>query len=455
MRNSAVRDMTEGSPAKHIIGFFFPLLFGILFQQIYNMVDTIIVGRFLGVEALAGVGSSGSLNFLVLGFCIGICTGFSIPVAQKFGEHDYRGLKCFVTNAFMLSAILAAVITTVVCMLTEPMLRLMNTPEDILSYAVSYLFVIFLGIPVTIACNILFGVIRSLGDSRSPLVYLLISSVLNIVLDLLFILVFRTGVAGAAWATVISQLVSALLGVRYVMKSDVLIFEKTDWKLDPACVKQLFSMGVPTGLQYSVTAIGSIVMQTAINTLGSMYVASAAASSKVCQLFNCPFDAMGSTMATYGGQNAGAGRLDRIRKGLNSCTLLGIAYSVIGFVILYFFGENVILMFVDASETEVIANGCKMILFNSSFYILLAFVNILRFLIQGMGFTKQAVLAGACEMVARVFVGWVLVPAYGYTAACMGHPAAWILADLFLFPAYFWAMKKTKQRIEAQNAVPV
>lgn len=446
MARASVRDMTEGSPTKLIVEFFIPLFFGMLFQQVYNMVDTIVVGRFLGVTALAGVGSTASLNHLVLGCCMGICTGFSIPVAQKFGERDYRGLKRYVVNALMLCVILSAVITTAVCVFLRPLLRMMNTPEDILPFAYSYLFVIFLGIPVVFAYNILFGIIRSLGDSKTPVMYLMISSVLNIVLDLVFIVAFHMGVAGAAWATVVSQTLSALLCVHYIRKCDFLVFIREDWQLDQECVKRLFGMGLPTGLQYSVTAIGSIVMQSAVNTLGSLYVASVASSSKVCQFFNCPFDAMGSTMATYGGQNVGAGRLDRIGKGLKSCSIMGIAYSVIGFLILYFFGDTVALLFVNGAEVEVIANAHKMMIFNGSAYVLLAFVNILRFLIQGLGFTRQAVVAGFCEMAARAFVGWVLVPRFGYTAACLGHPAAWITADLFLFPAYFWAMRKLKKQ---------
>ena len=190
------RDLTQGSPTKLILGFFFPLLFGIAFQQVYNMVDTIVVGRCLGVQALAGVGATGSLNFLVLGFCMGVCAGFSIPVAQKFGERDYAGLKRYVVNALLLSGILALIITLVVSVLCRPLLHWMNTPEDIIKDAFSYLFVIFLGIPVVFLYNILFGIIRSLGDSRTPVLYLVISSLLNVALDFLFILVFHTGVEG-------------------------------------------------------------------------------------------------------------------------------------------------------------------------------------------------------------------------------------------------------------------
>lgn len=200
MTGTLVRDMTEGSPTQRIVEFFFPLLFGLLFQQVYNMVDTIVVGKFLGVKALAGVGSTGSLSFLVLGFCIGVCNGFAIPVAQKFGERDYPGLKRFVVNAILLAVTFSLVITAVVCALCSPLLGWMNTPSDIVDDAYAYIFVIFLGIPVVFIYNVLFSIIRSLGDSRTPVIYLVICSLLNVVLDLLFIVSFGMGVEGAAWA---------------------------------------------------------------------------------------------------------------------------------------------------------------------------------------------------------------------------------------------------------------
>lgn len=451
MAKSPVRDMTQGSPTKLILGFFFPLLLGLLFQQLYNMVDTMIVGRFLGVQALAGVGSTGSVTFLVMGFCNGICNGFAIPVAQKFGEGDYAGLKRFVVNALMTAVVLSLAITLLVCALCGQMLVWMNTPEDIMTDAYAYLFIIFLGIPVMFLYNSMAGIIRSLGDSRSPVTYIIISSILNVVLDLVFILWFRMGVAGAAWATVISQAVSALLCVRYLYRSDVIIFYRTDWKLEWPVVRHLMGMGLPTGMQYSITAVGSIVMQTAVNGLGSIYVASMAAGGKVSQIFFCPFDAMGSTMATYAGQNVGAGKLDRIGKGLRSCSALGVVYAVLAFLVLFFFGRELTMLFVDGAEKEVLDNAHLLLKLNGAFLVPLAFVNIVRFLIQGLGFTRQAVFAGVFEMFARSILGFVLVPAYGYLAACFGHPAAWIAADIFLFPAYFWAMKKLRR--EQQKAI--
>lgn len=435
-------DMTSSSPARLIFGFFFPLLFGLLFQQVYNMVDTIVVGRFLGVKALAGVGSTGSLSFLVLGFCVGVCNGFAIPVAQKFGEHDYVGLRKFVANAIMLAIAVSIVMTTLICLLCRNVLVWMNTPEDIMEYAYGYIFVIFLGIPVVFLYNALFSIIRSLGDSRTPVLYLVFCSVLNVALDMTFIVLFKMGAEGAAWATVISQGVSSLLCINYIRHSPILVLTREDWHFEGECAKRLLGMGIPTGLQFSITAIGSIVLQTSVNTLGSVYVASAAAGLKINQFFGCPFDALGSTMVTYGGQNVGAGKLERIGKGLRSCLLIGLVYSAIAFCALFFFGKVLALLFVDAAEGVVIENAALFMKVNGIFYYLLAIVNIVRCLIQGLGFTKQAVFSGVFEMIARSCVGVLLVPAFGYMAVCVANPSAWLAADIFLFPTYFWAMRR-------------
>lgn len=451
MSASNTRDMTEGSPARHIIGFFFPLLFGLVFQQFYNMADSVIVGRFLGVKALAGVGSTGSLNFLVLGFCIGVCNGFVIPVSQKFGERDFIGLKRYVTNAITLSVVFSAVLTVLVCALCGVILRWMSTPEDIFAFAYDYVFVMFLGIPVMMLYNVLFGIIRSMGDSRTPVLYLVFCSLLNVLLDLLFILVFKTGVAGAAWATVLAQALSALLCVNYIRRSDALIFDKDDWKPRAKLIKQLLAMGLPMGLQYSITAIGSIIMQAAVNSLGSVYVAAVAAGVKINQLVSSPFDAMGSTMVTYAGQNIGARKLRRISEGVKSCSLLAIGYSVLAWSACFFGGGLLSRMFVESGETEVLMYSHMFLKYISAFFIPLAFVNILRLTIQGMGFTKLAMLAGVCEMIARAAMGAVFTPMFGYVAICLAHPSAWVAADMYLVPMYFHVMKKLKAKFAAED----
>ena len=446
MKKTTAKDLTTGNPTRLILGFFFPLVLGLLFQQFYSMVDTMIVGKTLGVNALAGVGSTGSVNFLVLGFCIGVCTGFAIPVAQKFGEKDEQGLRRYVGNMIWICVAFSVVLTVATVALCRNILIWTNTPDEVFREAYDYIVIIFLGLPVTILYNTLSGIIRSLGDARTPLYFLVFSSLLNVALDLLLILVIPMGVAGAAWATVISQLVSGILCLLFMAKRfPILHLSRDDMKLRGSYAGRLCAMGIPMGLQYSITAIGCLILQAAVNTLGAVSIAAMTAGGKVGNLMCCPLDAMGSTMATYGGQNLGAGRLDRIHKGLKSCLVMGCIYSVIAFVILWFFGRELSMLFLDRGETEILNGAREFLVLNSAFYIPLAFVNIVRFIIQGIGFSKLALFAGVFEMIARSAVSLLLVPVFGYAAVCLASPAAWILADCFLIPAYCYAMRTLKK----------
>lgn len=435
--------MTSGSTMKLILGFAVPLLMGMLFQQVYSLVDTIIVGRFLGVSALAAVGATGSINFLIVGFCQGICNGFALPVAQRFGAKDYDGLRKYVGNSAVLAIIFGGAITLITVIACRPILELMQTPSDIIDLSYNYIVVIFAGIPAIMLYNILSAYLRSLGDSVTPVIFLVISAGLNIGLDLLFIVTFKWGVFGAAFATVLSQAVSGILCLILIIKKfDILHLKRDDWKLDWDYTRYLLIMGLPMGLQYSITAIGSVILQSSVNTLGSTAVASMTAGSRISMFVVCPFDALGSTMATFGGQNVGAGRLDRLGRGLRSAVTLGAIYSALILVVLIFFGRDLILLFVNASEVTVIAQAKQFLVTNAAFYLMLALVNIVRFLIQGMGFSGFAVFAGVFEMVARALVGLVFVPIFGFIAACFASPLAWIFADCFLIPAFLHCRKK-------------
>ena len=443
MASNTTKDMTSGSTMKLILGFAVPLLMGMLFQQVYSLVDTIIVGRFLGVSALAAVGATGSINFLIVGFCQGICNGFALPVAQRFGAKDYDGLRKYVGNSAVLSIIFGGAITLITVIACRPILELMQTPADIIDLSYHYIVVIFAGIPAIMLYNILSAYLRSLGDSITPVIFLVLSAGLNIGLDLLFIVTFHWGVFGAAFATVLSQAVSGILCLILIIKKfDLLHLKREDWKLGWGYSRYLLIMGLPMGLQYSITAIGSVILQASVNTLGSTAVASMTAGSKISMFVVCPFDALGSTMATFGGQNVGAGRLDRLGRGLRSAVILGAIYSALILVVLIFFGRDLILLFVSAKEAAVIAQAKQFLVTNAAFYLMLALVNIVRFLIQGMGFSGFAVFAGVFEMVARTLIGLVFVPIFGFTAACSANPLAWIFADCFLIPAFFHCRKK-------------
>lgn len=449
MKGNDTKDLTVGSPFRLILGFAIPMLLGQLFQQFYNMVDTIIVGQCLGVAALAAVGSTGSVNFMINGFCIGVSGGFVIPVAQKFGAGDYSGMRKFVATAAWLTAGFAVMMTAVVGMLCMRILEWMNTPADIIQGAYDYIFVIFMGIPVTYFYNLLAGIIRSLGDSKTPVYFLLLSSALNIALDFVTILVLGMGVNGPALATVFSQGVSAVLCLLYMRKNyPILRMTEEEKRFHPGLAKVLCGMGIPMGLQYSITAIGSVILQTAVNSLGSLAVAAVATGSKVSLFFCSPFEALGGTMATYAGQNVGARKLERVKEGLLCACKIGFVYSAIAFVVLYAFGDEIALLFMDAGETEIIGRVHRFLICNSAFYFALTLVNVVRFTIQGMGFSVFAILAGVCEMFARSAVGFVLVPMLGFGPVCFGNPSAWVAADLFLIPAFGFCLKKLKSKMD-------
>ena len=439
--------MTNGSPSKHILGFAVPMLFGMLFQQFYNLVDTIIVGKTLGVEALAGVGATGSINFMIIGFCMGVCNGFVIPVAQCFGAKKPADLRKYVFNGYICSIVFAILLTLASVIFCRRILIIMNTPADIIDHAYNYIVVIFIGIPTVFLYNMVSGVIRSLGDSKTPVVFLVLSSIINVVLDFFLILVCKMGVAGAGWATVTSQLISGLTCLIYMYKKyDILKGDKSERVLDRRFITNLCMNGVPMGLQYSITAIGSTILQAAVNTLGSTYVAAMTAGSKMFNFTCCPFDALGSTMATYAGQNVGAAKIKRLGQGVRSAMIIGSVYSVLSLIALYFTTDYIALLFVNASETTIIALTRQFILASACFYIPLTGVNVVRFCIQGMGFSVFAISAGILEMIGRAFAAIILIPSIGFMGACLASPIAWIAADAFLFPAFIHCAKKLNAR---------
>lgn len=437
------KDLTTGSPLKLIITFTFPAFLGMLFQQFYNVVDTIIVGKLLGIGPLAGVGATGSLNFMVLGFCMGICNGFAIPVAQKFGAGDQVELRKFVANSLWLVAIIALVLTVPVCVYCRPILRVMNTPEDVFEYAYQYIFIIFLGIPAALLYNILAAILRSLGDSKTPVLFLALSSVLNIGLDIISIKLWGMGVDGTALATVISQGVSGVICFFYMKKRfTVLQMSREERRPDGAKMKRLCYMGIPMGLQYSITAIGSLVIQATMNGFGSVAVAGATAANRINGFLTCPIEALGASMAPYVGQNLGAGKLDRVSRGVIDASLCGFVSSGVLYVIIWLYGAQLTGIFLDAPDPAVTAYAVEFLRIVGAGYCLLTLVNVVRFSIQGLGFSVLAILSGVMEMIARCFAGLVIAPHIGFAAVAMGHPLAWLFADVFLIPAFLLCRKK-------------
>ena len=437
------REMTAGRALPLIFNFTMPLLMGNLLQQTYSLVDAAIVGKFLGINALASVGASTSVVFLILGFCNGCCGGFGIPVAQKFGARDYSTMRRYISVSLQLAAVMSVVIAVVTSILCGDILLMMRTPDIIFQDAYYYLLITFIGVPCTFFYNLLSSIIRALGDSKTPFWFLLFSAVLNILLDLFCILVLDWGVAGAAIATVFSQGVSAVLCYGYMMRHfHILRGTPDERKFNGALARTLMYIGVPMGLQFSITAIGSIMLQSANNALGTACVAAFTAAMRIKMFFMCPLESLGIAMATYTGQNYGAGKPERIWMGVKVSALMMIIYWAFTFCVLMLGARTFALLFVEASELEILKDTELFLHISVSFFPVLGLLCILRYTIQGAGYTNLAMLSGVSEMIARVLVSLYAVPAFGYLAVCFGDPTAWIAAVLFLVPAFIFVYRR-------------
>ena len=446
------KNMTEGNSLKQILCFAFPLLLGNLFQQLYNLADSIIVGKTLGIDALASVGASGSLNFLIIGFCIGLCSGFAIPVAQTFGAKEYSLMRRYVVNAMALAAGISIAFAVVTALFCRQILVLIRTPENILDGAYRYLIIIFIGIPFTVLYNLSAGILRSLGDSKSPFLFLAISTIINIIGDLVCILVFGMGVEGAAISTIVAQAISGICCVIYMKKRfTILKLDRQEEKLSAHRMKILLGMGVPMGLQFSITAIGSVILQSSVNTLGSTVVAAFTAGTKVEQFTMAPYDALSNTSATFCGQNLGARRIDRIYKGVRQMIMISVLYSILAGAAMILWGDRMVGVFVDAGETAVISHAYKFVRCLAWFYYLPGILAILRSGVQGMGHSGSAMFAGLTEMIARTVMGLFVIPVYGFTAACFNDQAAWLSSTTYIAIIFLTIVKKEQVRLNPDS----
>ncbi len=452
---SAQSDMTSGSPMQIILWFTLPIFIGNVFQQFYNMADAVIVGKFVGNNALAAVGSTGTIMFLINGFVIGMTAGFTVLTAQKFGAGDERGIRKSVTGAAWLSLIVGLILTAAFMVFMKPLLTLMNTPADIFDDAYAYIMIISGGILAQMLYNLLASILRALGNSRVPLYFLILSAVLNIVLDLVFVIVFQMGAAGAAVATIISQGVSGLLCLVYIGKKvQLLRMTKEDWKPQTTLLSAQLKVGIPMALQYSITAIGTMMVQSSLNILGSTLVAAYTAAGKIEQVVTQAYIAMGTTMATYGAQNMGAGDVPRIRQGFKACTIIGIVYSFIAAAFVMTAGKYMTYLFVS-EDVGTIMNSVDIYLkCVGIFFIPLAVVNIYRNGIQGLGYGLLPMTAGIAELIGRGVVAVIAAGQRSYLGVCLASPAAWILAGGLLIVMYYYIMNhdiKKKFRGSAGN----
>ncbi|WP_157052284.1 MATE family efflux transporter [Lacticaseibacillus brantae] len=443
--------LTKGNPIKLVIMFTIPLLIGNIFQQLYSFMDALIVGRIIGETALAAVGATGSLTFLVIGFAQGTTAGLSILTAQAYGAGDGRAVRRSFATSIWISLAIAVVLTAVSVTLTEPLLIFMQTPKAILPGAIAFLRIMFAGTIASMGFNLLSNMIRALGDSRTPLLFLIIATIINIALDFLFILEFKMGVAGAGVATVSAEFISALLCWIYIKhRIPLLVLRRKDMAIDFKLIKDHLKVGLPMGFQMSIIAIGSVILQIMLNTLGTDAVAAYTAAGRIDQLATLPASSFGVTMATYAAQNLGAKEYGRIRRGVHQTLLLNVSISaILGFLIIVF-GKPLVNLFLGPNEPAVTALAQTYFHFNASMYWLLAILFTIRNLLQGLGQSVVPTIAGFFELFMRAFAGVVLVANFGFAGASLANPLAWFGSVLVLVSAYFRTMKKLRQQEDEQ-----
>lgn len=441
-------DMTTGNPMKIIFNFTLPIFIGNVFQQFYNMADAVIVGKFVGNKALAAVGSTGTIMFLIYGFVVGMTAGFTVLTAQKFGAGDMPAMRRTVAGASFLSLLVGLVLTAAFMAFMKPWLTLMHTPEDIFADAYAYIMIISAGILAQMLYNLLASILRALGNSRVPLYFLILSALLNIVLDLVFIIVFHMGAAGAAAATVISQGVSGALCLVYIVKKVPLLhMTREDWKLSGALLGTQIRIGIPMALQYSITAVGTMMVQASLNILGSTLVAAYTAAGKIEQIVTQAYVAMGTTMATYGAQNMGAGSISRIRQGFKASTVIGVVYAVVSAALVMTVGKYMTYLFVSEDVALIMDSVNTYLVCAGIFFIPLAIVNIYRNGIQGLGYGLLPMMAGVAELAGRGVVAVIAARQKSYLGVCLASPAAWVLASLLLIGMYYYVVKIDLKKI--------
>ena len=448
MSKNKTNDMTVGSPVKLIIQFMIPMFLGNVFQQFYNIVDSIVAGQFIGVDALAAIGSTGSLMFFVTGWLNGLSSGFAIIVAQRFGARKYDEMRHYVAMSFYLMAAFALVMTAAFLALNEPILRLMNSPENVMQDVKSYMGIIYAGLIITAAYDILAAVLRALGDSKSPLYFLIISAGINVVLDIVLICVFGMGVEGCAYATVIAQGISAVCCIIYIVKKyPILHLKKENFAISLDSFRRLIALGIPMGLQFSITAIGTIIVQGAVNIYGTTYMAGFSAAGKIQNIASMVAVSMGATIATYVGQNRGAGKMDRVKQGVNYCWIMLLVWSVIEMLLMYFGGKYFTYLFVSSSQTDVI--NVSVTYFHTVFwaYPFLCTIFLFRNALQGMGYGLVPMLGGVFELVARTAIVVFVAGKTTFAGVCLADPVAWIAALIPLIPYYFRIMKKSFKKV--------
>ena len=449
---SKVTNMTSGNPAKLILVFAIPLMIGNVFQQLYTVVDTIVVGQALGVGALAALGATDWLNWLFSGIIQGFAQGFCILMAQEFGAKNYKQLRKVIYNSLLLCVICSVLILVTSEAVTMPVLRLLNTPEEILPDSLLYLRIIFMGMPIIMAYNISASILRALGDGKTPLHAMIVASVTNIVLDLLFVLVFHMGIAGAAVATLLAQLLSAAYCFFFIYKIDILKSAKEERTPDKEVCVKLLKLGYPVAFQNIVIFIGGMIVQSVVNSFGVVFIAGFTATNKLYGILESAATSYGYAMTTYAGQNLGAGNIVRIRKGVRWATVIAFLTSSLISISMFLFGKNLLNMFLTGDATQVeeaLEIAFRYLKMMSLFLFTLYLLYVVRSTLQGIGNTVMPMISGIAEFIMRVGAALVLPLFMGQEGIFYAEILAWIGADVILLSAYIYHVRKWKKTTSA------
>lgn len=446
--------MLTGSPIKSIVIFALPIMFSSLLQYNYSLVDNIIVGRYISSDALAAAGSVGPINSFIIGTALGLTSGFSIPVAHAFGAGDKKKLSHYAANSISLAFIVGIIIVIIAHLLSDPLLKLIGTDEDVIGMSSAYINILYYGIPIQMLSNNFTAISRAVGESKKPLYFFSVSVVVNFILDILFVKEFQWGIEGAALATLISYFTACVLNGIYLLRFNKAIeIHLKDLKPKMSTSFQQIKLGVPVSLQFTMTAIGSMCLQSVVNSFGKTVVAGFTAASKAENLTNLPMSALGVATQTFVGQNYGSRNYQRIIQSVRKIFLLNLAVSVVMSITLYTIGEPVISLFMEEVNPEIMAAGKRYILAIAQCYSGVAVLFVMRNTLQGLGFTYSNSIAGIGEFFGRLSVAFILTPMLGFDAVCYAGPAAWILADIPLIIIYLIKQRKFKKMLSSEIAV--
>lgn len=447
-------DLLKGSPVRSVVLFALPIMLSSLLQYSYNFVDNIIVGRYVGTQALAAVGNIGAINSFIIGAALGLTSGFTIPVAQRFGARDMKAMNRYAGNSIALSLIIGIAIMIIAHIVSDPILRLINTPDDIIELSAAYINILYFGVPIQMLFNNFTGIARALGDSKRPLYFLIVSVIVNLFLDILLVKNFQMGVEGAAIATVFSYFVAALFAGIFVLKKEKeLNVTKKDLVLDVKIGWEQLKLGIPVSLQFTITSIGSMVLQSAINGFGSSAIAAITAAGRVEQIMNIPMSNLGVSNATFVSQNYGAKQYERILKSVKNIFFLDVAISVACSAVLILAGPSVVKLFIDEPDPQIFSYANQYLYTIGGCYVFVSILFVFRNTLQGLGATYANAIAGAGELVGRFLVAFLLTPVFGFAAVCFAGPCAWVLADIPLVVIYLRKRKAFKALIKSQEGV--